>query len=121
MKTLENTFTSPEKYFTVTKKDTNTNKSLRINVLYNEMENFVTDIISKHFYYTYPVAHLYKLQLLKNAYLDDQLLLKSKILKYNDAELQLLISVKNHNEIEDGAICTAVFKFKLLSAISKAS
>lgn len=122
MKTTENAYTSPEKHFTVTEKDTNAKKTLLINVLYQEMENFVVDIISKHFYFAYPVPLLYKLQLLENAYLNDQLLLKSKIIKFNDAELQLLISVKNHNHLEeDAAICTAVFKFKLLSAISKAS
>ena len=122
MKTIENTYKSPEKHFTVTKNDINTKKELHLNILYHEIESFVLNIISENFYFAYPVPRLYKLQLLKNAYLNDQLLLKSKIIKFNNSELQLLISVKNLSHLEeDAAICEAVFKLILLSAISKAS
>jgi hypothetical protein len=121
MKTIENTYKSPEKHFTVTKNDINSKKELHINILYNEMENFVLNIISDNFYFAYPVPRLYKLQLFKNAYLNDQLLIKSKIIKFNDSELQLLISVINHNFIDEDPICNAVFKFNLISTISNAS
>jgi|GEM_PF-3362789 len=121
MKTTENTYKSPEKLFTVTKNDINTKKELHLNILYNEMENFVSNIISDNFYFAYPVPRLYKLQLFKNAILNDQLLIKSKIIKYSDSELQLLISVINHNHFEENPICNAVFKFNLISTISNAS
>jgi len=121
MKTIENTYKSPEKHFTVTNNDINTKKELHLNILYHEMESFVLHIISENFYFAYPVPRLYKLQLLKNAYLNDQLLIKSKIIKFSDSELQLLISVINHNHKEGDLICNAIFKFDFIAAISKAS
>ncbi|MFZ2284537.1 MAG: hypothetical protein WAV86_11735 [Lutibacter sp.] len=121
MKTIENTYKSPEKHFTVTKKDINTKNELHLNILYNEIENFVTNIISEKFYITYPIPSLYKLQLFKNASLNDQLLIKSKIIKFNNSELQLLISVINHTHFEENPICNAVFKFNLIATISNAS
>jgi len=121
MKTIENTYKSPEKHFTVTKKDINTKNELHLNILYNEIENFVSNIISDNFYFTYPIPRLYKLQLFKNAALNDQLLIKSKIIKFNNSELQLLISVINHNHLEENPICNAVFKFNLIATISNAS
>jgi len=120
MKTIENTYKSPEKHFTVKKNDINTKKELHLNILYHEIESFVLNIISENFYFAYPVPRLYKLQLLKNASLNDQLLIKSKITKFNDTELQLLISVINHHNNED-LICNAIFKFDLISTISEAS
>jgi hypothetical protein len=121
MKTIENTYKSPEKHFTVTKNDINSKKELHLNILYNEMENFVLNIISDNFYFAYPAPRLYKLQLFKNACLNDQLLIKSKIIKFNDSELQLLITVVSHNHKEENPICNAVFKFNLISTISNAS
>ncbi|MDT8418541.1 MAG: hypothetical protein RQ864_12105 [Lutibacter sp.] len=121
MKTIENTYKSPEKIFTVTINDINTKNELHLNILYNEIENFVLKIVSDNFYVAHPIPSLYKLQLLKNAFLNDQLLIKSKIIKFRDLELQLLISVINHNPEDENLICNAVFKFDLISAISEAS
>jgi hypothetical protein len=118
MKTIENTYKSPEKHFIVTINDINAKKELHLNILYQEVENFVLKIVSDNFYFAHPIPRLYKLQLLKNAFLNDQLLIKSKIVKFNDSELQLLISVINHNLEEENAICNAIFKFDLISAIS---
>lgn len=121
MKTLENPYKSPEKHFTVTENDINAKNELHLNILYHEMENFVSKIISDNFYFAYPIPRLYKLQLLKNAFLNDQLLLKSKITKFSYSELQLLISVINHHPKEGNLICNAIFKFNLISSISEAS
>ena len=121
MKTIENTYKSPEKYFLVTINNINAKKELHLNILYQEIENFVLKIVSDNFYFAHPVPRLYKLQLLKNAILNDQLLIKSKIIKFSDLELQLLISVTNQNPEEENLICNAVFKFNLISTISEAS
>ena len=114
MKTIENTYISPEKYFTVTKKDTNNNNALLTNVLYNEMESFVKNIIITHKDTVVPIPKLYKLQVLKNAFLNDKLLLKSQIIKYNTSELHLLTKVMLHSNTDD-TICKAVFKFPLIT------
>lgn len=121
MKTLENTYTSPERHFTVTEKDTNTKNALLTHVLFNEMEDFVKSIIAKHAYMAFPLPELYKLQLLKNAFLNDKLLIKSQIIKYDASELHLLATVQNQASNLNDTICKAVFKFPLNTTISKAS
>ena len=121
MKTLNTLPTSPNRYFTVTEKDTNINNALLPNVLYNEMEAFVKNISSiKHIVALEPPL-LYKLQVLKNAYLYDKLLIKSTIVKYNEAELHLQTIVTNASKTTDATICKAVFKFNLNNSIKKAS
>ncbi|SFS29949.1 hypothetical protein [Lutibacter maritimus] len=121
MKTLENTYTSPERNFTVTEKDINNKNALLTHVLYNEMEDFVKSIITKHAYMAFPLPQLYKLQLLKNAFLNDKLLIKSQIIKYDASELHLLATVYNQAPELNETICKAVFKFPLNAAISNAS
>ena len=121
MKTLQNIFTSPEKYFTVTKKEINNNKALLPNVLYDQMDRFVSSIISDHANITHQSPQLFKLQILKNAYLNDTLLIKAQIKKLNGLELNLLVVVKKKNNSVDTIICKAIFKFLLSSTISKAS
>ena len=121
MKTLENLYTKPERHFTVTEKDINNHNALLTNVLYNEMEDFVKSIITKHAYKTFAIPQLYKLQLLKNAFLNDKLLIKSQIIKYDNSELHLLTTVYNQTTEINNTICKAVFKFPLNTAISKAS
>lgn len=119
MNTLKNNYTSPEKYFTVTEKDINNNNALLTHILYNEMEDFVKNIISKNSYMAFPLPQLYKLQLLKNAFLNDQLIIKSQIIKYDTTELHLSATV--HKIENDDLICKAIFKFPLNTAISNAS
>ena len=121
MKNLENTITSPIKYFTVTEKDINNKKALLTNVLYTEIENFVKDVISKHSYIAYPIPQLYKLQVLNNAFLNDKLHIKSKILKFNSSDLQLAATVVSNSSTKENIICKAVFKFPLKTVISVAS
>lgn len=79
MKTLENTIAIPNKSFTVTSNDINNNNALLSNILYNKMEKFSIDVVLSKSDIAFPNPRLYKLQILKNAYLNDTLLLNSKI------------------------------------------
>jgi hypothetical protein len=122
MEPLQNTIISPEKKFTVTIKDINNNKALLPNVLYTEMEQFVITIISNHTDITSPIPQLFKLQVLKNAYLNDTLFIRARIKKLNEIELHLSVVVKLQNKVEQSnIICKAIFKFPLNSTILKAS
>ena len=112
---------NPEKNFTVHKKDTNNSKALLSNVLYNEMEQFVATIITNHKDLVYPTPQLFKLQILKNAYLNDKLILNAQIKKLEALELHLSVLVKQKNKPKNNIICKAIFKFQLKEEISIAS
>lgn len=113
MKTLQNINTSPEKHFTVTKKEINNNNALLPNVLYSRMEKFVKSIISDNFNIANPTPQLLKLQILKNAYLKDRLHIKAKIKSLNASELHMLVLVKKKNSSKESTICKAIFKIPL--------
>lgn len=121
MKTLNYNPTNPITYFKVTENDINNNKALLPNTLYNVMQEFVTSIIAKNPDIANTTPKLYKLEILKNAFLDDQLLIASKIKKFNEFELQLAVTVKQHEMTFSEPICKAVFKFQLKNQLSKAS
>ena len=121
MKTLQNRISSPEKHFTVTKKEINNNKALLTNVLYNEMEQFVKTLIPDNKNSAQCRPKLMQLQILKNAYLKDRLHFKGKIIKLNELELHLLVVVKKNNSSPNSTICKAVFNFQLKQNISQAS
>jgi hypothetical protein len=119
MKTLNFCPTNPTTYFTVTKNDINNNNALLPNTLYNEMQQFVTSIIANNPEIANKTPKLYKLEILKNAFLNDQLLMASKINIYNENELQLTVVVKQTLNLNN-PICKAVFKFQLKNNFSKA-
>jgi len=120
MNTLKNNNLLQEKYFTVGKKHINNNKALLPNVLYNEMEHFVSCIISNYKDLVLPTPQLFKLQILKNAYLNDKLILSVNIKRLDELELHLSVEVNNQQK-NDNPICKAIFKYQLLEKISKAS
>lgn len=121
MKTSKNILANTEKNFTVSKKETNNYNALLPNVLYNEMEQFVKKIISTNTNFVSSSPQLYKLQILKNAYFNDTLILKAQVKKLDKLELHLLITVKEKNSTVNNTICKALFKFDYNNKIAIAS
>lgn len=121
MKTLNYNPVNPVTYFTVTKKDTNNHNALLPATLYNVMQGFVTSIIANNPDIANTTPKLYKLEILKNAFLDDTLLFESKIIKLNDTELQLALTVKQNINKPFALICKAIFKFDFKNNMLKAS
>ncbi|GGK58878.1 hypothetical protein GCM10007963_28760 [Lutibacter litoralis] len=121
MKTSEVISTKQKNKFIVTNKDINKNNALLPAVLYARMEDFVKENIAKYEDIVYPIANLYKIEILKNAYLKDDLVLNSQIKKLNDFELHIAVTVSRNNKHQDNIICKAIFKFPLKKHISKAS
>jgi hypothetical protein len=107
MKNTENT--NPN--FIVAIDQINNSKALLPFILFNKMElyaqhaavPFKDHIISK------PV--ITKLNIFKNAFLNDQLILESHIKKLSHNELELIIEVVKKNKVD--IICNAVFWFSL--------
>ena len=111
MTTINSHNLTPNKYFTVTEKDINTNNALLPNVLFSEMESFIKNIVNTKNFGIVSSQRLYKLQIIGNAFLNDKLLIKSRIIKYNESELQLLAKVVLPSGNINSTICKAVFKF----------
>lgn len=121
MKTLNYAPENPKTYFTVTNNDINNSKALLPSVLYNEMQDFAHKIIANNPEIMKTPAKLYKLEVLTNAFLDDELVIESKIKKFNNTELQLTLIVKQNDTITATTICKAIFKFQFKKEILKAS
>jgi hypothetical protein len=118
MKALQNLFSNPQTKFKVTKNNTNNNKALLPNILYQQMEDFVLILLSNQDQFIQENPKLIKLKLLKNAYLNDTLHLNAEIISLNNDELNLLVLVNKENQ---SVICKAVFKLHLKEIIPKAS
>lgn len=103
---------NPKIYFTITKKDINNHNALLPSVLYGEMEKFASTIIANNPDIINTPAKLYKLDILKNAFLNDTLVIESKIQKFNNTELQLALTVKHKGNKSSNVICKAIFKFQ---------
>lgn len=121
MKNVHSLPTNPETNFIVTKNDINNDKALLPNILYKNMEDFATAIINNNSDISNTTPRLYRLEILKNAFLDDKLLLQSNIKKYNETELQLSVFVKRKNNKNLTTICKAIFKFSFHDTLNKAS
>ncbi|MFK5879767.1 MAG: hypothetical protein QM478_09765 [Flavobacteriaceae bacterium] len=99
--------------FTVSVDQINNNRALLPIVLYEKMENFAIDIVMKNQDLSIPNPSLTKLNILKNAYLNDVLKVKSSIKKFNANELLLSIEVYKELRKDKDIICNALFSFDL--------
>jgi len=113
MKNTISTPTNPTTHFTVTKSTINNHNALNPSILYEEMQKFAAKIIAKNTQFVDTPAKLYKLKILNNAFLNDTLLFVAKIIKFNDIELQLAMTINIENANDTGLICKAIFKFDL--------
>lgn len=117
MKTFNPYIDSPKKYFKVSKKDVNNTNSLLPKVLYAEMESFLQAVIDEHLEIINPDPTSFKLVLLNNAYLNDVLVFRTQIKKFDNLELHLQVFVNKN----DDPICEAVFGYALKESIDQAS
>ncbi|PHR68884.1 MAG: hypothetical protein COA67_12070 [Lutibacter sp.] len=98
--------------FIVTNNYINNNKTLLPNVLYKKMETFVLKSVSPFEHVIISKPALKKLNILKNAFLNDSLQLSSNIKKLDKNELQITVEVVRSDSCND-VICNAFFSFLL--------
>jgi hypothetical protein len=113
--------TQATKTYTIPKNAVNEHKAILPNTLRYEMENFIKSVLKNSKDINLEELHLYKLQILKNAYLNDELLLSSQIKKFNNQEIHYLVKVQVKNKDFLDTICSAIFKTTLQKQISQAS
>ena len=113
MKNYINTSRIPTDQFTVAVNQVNNSRALLPVILYDKMEKFAMTSICSFPYLIVSEPTLYKLNILKNAFLNDKLQIKSRIKKLDEHELQL--SVEVYKKLDDGndTICNALFRVNL--------
>ena len=89
----------------------NNSKAFLPFILFNKMELYAQHAAIPFKDHIVSKPTITKLNILKNAFLNDRLILKSKIKKLSPNELQLIIEVERKNK--DDIICNAVFRFSL--------
>ncbi len=94
--------------FTVTIEQINNKKTLLPHVLYKKMETFVLKSVNPFEQIIITKPTLKKLNILKNAYLNDRLQLNSVIKKLSNTELQIIVEVIKSGSYND-VVCNAVF------------
>lgn len=100
-------------YFIVNKKQVNKNKTLKTSILYNKIESSVNSSLT---YYKNSLNLSFKnieFDIIKNAYLNDKLIIKNNIKKLSDTEVILYITVSKKEEKKDNIICKATFGYSL--------
>jgi len=110
---MKNTFQNTTYNFTVTKKEVNNNKTLLPSVLYDRMESTAIQSLSAIKEHTVIKQNLFKLNLLKNAFLKDQLTITHKIQKLNKHEILFTVLVEKENRDVTEVICNAQFGYTL--------
>ena len=100
-------------YFIVNKKQVNKNKTLKTSILYNKIESSVNSSLT---YYKNSFNLSFKnieFDIIKNAYLNDKLIIKNNIKKLSDTEVILYITVSKKEEKKQDIICKATFGYSL--------
>lgn len=109
-----NYFNIPNKdQFTVAVNHINKNRALLPYVLNEKMGEFAMKSIAPLKDATTQEPRLYKLNILKNAFLNEKLALKSRIVKLNETELELAIKVTKAKSNDTDIICEAYYKVPL--------
>lgn len=110
MKNYINTSRKTTDKFTVAIRDVNNSRTLLPIVLYDKMNIFAMNSIYSFQGLITAEPTLYKLNILKNAFLNDKLHIKSRIKKLSENELQLSIEVYKKLDDSNDTICNALYR-----------
>ena len=99
--------------FTVNKKQVSKNKTLKTSILYNKIESSVNSSLNLHKDFSSLSFKSIEFDILKNAYLNDKLIIKNNIKKLSTTEVILNITVSKKEEKQQNIICKAVFGYSL--------
>ena len=102
--------------FVVNKKQVTKKKILKTSILYDKVELSANQSVDPYKNILISNPKTFELNFMKNAFLNDELIIKNNIKKLNSTELELSVVVmkksKNYNDI----ICKAVFGYHFKKA-----
>lgn len=99
--------------FNITKGEVNHHKTLLPSILYQKMESTAKQFLKSIEAHKDIQQHLFKLNILQNAYLKDRLKITHTIRKLNDEEVLFTVLVNKENSNQKDIICDATFGFSL--------
>lgn len=104
--------------FTITKSEVNKYKTLLPSVLYQKMESTAKQFLKSIEAQKDIQQHLFKLNVLQNAYLKDRLKITHTIQKLNEQEVLFTVRVHKENSNKNDIICNATFGFSIKDKIN---
>lgn len=99
--------------FSITKSEVNEFKKLLPSVLYTKMESTAKQFLKSIEAQKDIQQHLFKLNILQNAYLKDRLKITHTIQKLNEQEVLFTVLVNKENSSAKDIICNATFGFSI--------
>lgn len=103
--------------FSITKSEVNEFRTLLPSVLYTKMESTAKQFLKSIEEHKNIQQHLFKLNVLQNAYLKDRLKITHTIQKLNEQEVLFTVLVNKENSITKDIICNATFGFSIKDKI----
>jgi len=104
--------------FNITKSEVNEYKTLLPSVLYLKMESTAKQFLKGIEIHKDIQQHLFKLNVLQNAYIKERLKITHTILKLNEQEVLFSVLVTKENSIKNNIICNATFGFTIKDKIN---
>ncbi|WP_233883506.1 hypothetical protein [Tenacibaculum piscium] len=101
--------------FTVSKKQVHKNKILKTGILYDKIETSVSSSLILHKNFSNLSFKSIEFDIIKNAYLNDNLIIKNNIKKLSNTEIILQITVSKKEKKQE-IICKAIFGYHLQKA-----
>lgn len=102
--------------FVVSKKQLNKKKILKTSILYDKVELSANLSVDPYKNVLISNPKTFDLSFIKNASLNDEIIIKNKIQKLNNNELELCVIALKKNKENNDIICKAVFGYHFKNA-----
>ncbi len=113
MKNIQSSTTTTITKFTVAINQVNNKRALLPHVLYKKMEGYTLKSVIPFQKFIVSKPALQRINILKNAFLNDELIIKSVVKKLNTNELLIAVEVTKNIQDSSEVICNAVFGIEL--------
>lgn len=116
MKNINSTKHKDTFQFVVNRQQVNKRKILLSSILFDKVDYSASQ--AEHLYKDLLIENskVYQLNFIKNAFLDDQLIVQKNIQRIDSSELELHVIVKKKNRNHHDVICKAVFWYQFKKA-----
>ena len=102
--------------FTVNKRQINKNKILHASVLFQKAESLVKSSITPYQGILNTSLTTFELDIIKNAYLHDKLIVTNRIQKLDNSSVELCVIVTKKKSVQKDIICKATFGYTFKKA-----